>query len=109
MPNEEDKAKAEKEYTASVEDEINGVLDTIRPFIERDGGDVRLVKYEDGVVYVKLYGACVGCMAMDETLQDGIESILKEEIPEVVKVVNVDQDSNDDSIKTDELGNIEDN
>ena len=79
-----------KAYEESVEMEIIQVLDRIRPFIQRD---LRLVKYEDGIVYVKLYGACVGCAALDQTLSDGVEALLKEEIPEVVKVVNVDQEN----------------
>ncbi len=78
------------DYNDNVEMQIIQVLDKIRPFIQRDGGDCRLVKYEEGVVYIKFYGACVGCAIIDTTLYDGIESILKEEIPEVVKVVNVD-------------------
>ena len=82
-----------KAYDESVEMEIIQVLDRIIPFIQRDGGDLRLVKYEDGIVYVKLYGACVGCAALDQTLSDGVEALLKEEIPEVVKVVNVDQEN----------------
>ena len=82
-----------KAYEESVEMEIIQVLDRIRTFIQRDGGDLRLVKYEDGIVYVKLYGACVGCAALDQTLSDGVEALLKEEIPEVVKVVNVDQEN----------------
>ena len=58
--------------------------------------------YEDGIVYVKMYGACVGCTAIDSTLEDGVEAILKEEIPEVVKVVNVKDDLTEED-------NIEDN
>lgn len=77
-------------YNDNIEMQIIQVLDKIRPFIQRDGGDCRLDKYENGVVYIKFYGACVGCSIIDTTLYDGIESILKEEIPEVVKVVNVD-------------------
>ena len=91
-----------KAYDESVEMEIIQVLDRIRPFIQRDGGDLRLVKYEDGIVYVKLYGACIGCAALDQTLSDGVEALLKDEIPEVVKVVNVDQmnlELNDENIE----------
>ena len=79
-------------FEDSVEMKIIQVLDKIRPFIQRDGGDCRLEKYEDGIVYVKFYGACVGCSIIDTTLYDGIESILKEEIPEVVKVVKVEDE-----------------
>ena len=79
-------------FEDSVEMKIIQVLDKIRPFIQRDGGDCRLEKYEDGIVYVKFYGACVGCSIIDTTLYDGIESILKEEIPEVVQVVKVEDE-----------------
>ena len=85
-----------------VELQIVEILNRIRPFIQRDGGDIKLVKYEDGIVYIKLYGACVGCGLIDSTLYDGVESILKDEIPEVVKVVNVD------SLESEEF-DIEDN
>ena len=81
------------EFNGSTELEIINVLDKIRPFIQRDGGDVRLVKYEDGIVYLKIYGACVGCVALELDLKEGIESILKEEIPEVVEVRNVDAEA----------------
>ncbi len=76
----------EQKDTAS---EIIEVIDRIRPFIQRDGGDLKFVRFEDGIVYVKLFGACVGCSAIDETLSEGIEAILRDEIPEVVKVVQV--------------------
>ena len=91
-----DKIKTTSDYDKSVAEEIVHVLDKIRPFIQRDGGDIRLVMYEDGIVYVKMYGACVGCTAIDSTLEDGVEAILKEEIPEVVKVVSVKDDLLDD-------------
>ena len=81
------------EFNGSTELEIINVLDKIRPFIQRDGGDVRLVKYEDGIVYLKIYGACVGCVALELDLKEGIESILKEEIPAVVEVRNVDAEA----------------
>ena len=84
------------DYNDNVEMQIIQVLDKIRPFIQRDGGDCRLERYGNGVVYIKFYGACVGCSIIDTTLYDGIESILKDEIPEVVKVVNVDSIENEE-------------
>jgi len=88
---EDNKKDNEQEiYNQSVEEEIIQVIDKIRPFLQNDGGDCTLVKYEDGIVYLKIHGACVGCIALESDLKEGIESILKEEIPEVVKVVNVD-------------------
>ncbi len=65
------------------------VLEKIRPFLNRDGGDIEFVDFKDGVVYVKMLGACEGCALIDETLQQGVANILMEEVDGVVKVVNV--------------------
>jgi Fe-S cluster biogenesis protein NfuA len=73
-----------------IENQIKGVIDKIRPFIQRDGGDISFDHYADGVVYVKMHAACVGCSAVDSTIGDGVEIILQEEIPEVVRVEVVD-------------------
>lgn len=67
---------------------INEVIDNIRPYLQNDGGDVRFNRYENGVVYVSMIGACSNCMVADVTLEDGIEAALINEIPEVIKVVN---------------------
>ena len=72
----------------TIEDKIKKVLDKIRPYIVNDGGDVEFVRYENGVVYVRLTGACSDCPLADNTLEDGIETALTNEIPEVIKVVN---------------------
>lgn len=65
---------------------IEQTLDKIRPFINRDGGDVRFVDFIDGIVYVELSGACEGCSLVNNTLSDGIEIILQEEVPGVLGV-----------------------
>ena len=65
---------------------IKATLDKVRPFINRDGGDVEFVDFIDGVVYVKMKGACEDCMMIDSTLSDGIEIILQEEVPGVIAV-----------------------
>ena len=67
---------------------INEVLNKIRPYLQNDGGDVEFRRYENGVVYVSLLGACSNCPMAVMTLQDGVESALVSEIPEVIKVVN---------------------
>lgn len=67
---------------------INEVLDKIRPYLQNDGGDVIFKRFENGVVYVTLMGACSNCPMAAMTLQDGVESALISEIPEVIKVVN---------------------
>ena len=61
----------------------------IRPFLERDGGDVELIGVKDGTVQVKLTGACGGCPMSTLTLKMGIERILREEIPDIKEVVAV--------------------
>ena len=68
---------------------IISVIDQLRPFLVNDGGDVKFVKYEDDIVYLRLMGACSNCDIMDYTLKDGIEAALKEEIPTIKGVVNV--------------------
>ena len=65
---------------------IEATLDKIRPFINRDGGDVEFVDFIDGIVYVNMKGACEDCMMIDTTLSDGIEIILQEEVPGVIAV-----------------------
>ena len=67
---------------------INEVLDTIRPYLNFDGGDVELIKYEDGYVYVRLLGGCQDCEFADNTIQNGIFETLKQEIPEIKGVIN---------------------
>jgi len=72
-----------------MQDKVTAVLDKIRPQLQRDGGDVELVKVNDGTVEVRLTGACAGCPMSTMTLKMGIEKILKEQVPEVKKVVAV--------------------
>jgi Fe-S cluster biogenesis protein NfuA len=69
---------------------VQAVIDRIRPNLQADGGDVELVDVgDDGVVRVRLVGACHGCPMAQMTLKNGIEKILKQEIPAVQSVVSV--------------------
>jgi len=72
--------------TAELHDRVQGVLDTIRPHVQADGGDIELVGIVDGVVQIRLAGSCVGCMYSMMTLQSGVERMLKEQVPEVKAV-----------------------
>lgn len=72
-----------------MEEKIREVLDKIRPSLQADGGDVELVAVVDGIVKVRLKGACAGCPMSQMTLKNGIEKLLKREIPEVVAVEGV--------------------
>lgn len=74
----------------NVEKRINEVLDRIKPYLENDGGNLEYIKFEDGIVYVRLLGACAGCSMIDITLKDGIEAMLMDEVPEVLGVTRVD-------------------
>lgn len=72
------------------EKQIEEIIRKVRPYLQADGGDVEYIGFQDGVVYVKLTGACVGCTSVDSTLRDGIEAILLEEVPGVIGVEQVD-------------------
>lgn len=72
-----------------MEEKIQELLDSIRPYLNNDGGDVEYIKFEDGIVYLKMHGACSDCALIDNTLYDGIEAMLVEEIPEVFGVILV--------------------
>jgi Fe-S cluster biogenesis protein NfuA len=67
-------------------DKVKAALDTIRPALQADGGDVELIGVNDGVVTVRLTGACSGCPMATLTLKEGIEQRLKELVPEVKSV-----------------------
>ena len=69
-----------------MKEKIQKALDKIRPMLQADGGDVEFVDVQDGVVKVRLQGACAGCPMSQMTLKNGIEKILKKEIPEVKSV-----------------------
>jgi len=70
-------------------EKIQGILEEIRPSLQADGGDVELVDVKDGVVSVRLKGACGSCPMSTMTLKMGIERILKAKAPEVKEVVSV--------------------
>jgi len=70
-------------------EKIETALDRIRPALQADGGDVELVDVRDGVVSLRLTGACKGCPMATMTLRNGIERILREQVPEVEAVVAV--------------------
>lgn len=69
---------------------VQTAIDKIRPMLQRDGGDVELVSVEEGVVKVRLQGACKGCPMSQMTLKNGIEKFIKQEVPEVDRVESVD-------------------
>lgn len=73
-----------------VREKVEEVLAEIRPMLQADGGDIELVEVDDeGVVKVRLRGACAGCPGAQMTLSMGVERLLKEKIPEVTRVESV--------------------
>ena len=79
-----------EEKDKTVEEKIKEALDSVRPFIIMDGGDIEFIKYEDEYVYIKLYGACAGCAFKDFTIEDNILEAIKEVVPEVKGVINIE-------------------
>ncbi|MEC9485274.1 MAG: NifU family protein [Candidatus Izemoplasma sp.] len=73
----------------TVEQRIEEVLDKTRFILQQDGGDIEFIEFKEGIVYVKMHGACSGCSAINMTLYDGIESLLLAEVPEVVGVEEI--------------------
>lgn len=65
---------------------IEATLNKVRPFLQRDGGDIEFIGFKDGIVYVSLTGACAGCMLADDDISGGIEIILMQEVPGVIAV-----------------------
>jgi len=70
-------------------EKIQAVLDEIRPALQADGGDVEFIDYNDGIVTVRMQGACGSCPMSVMTLKQGIEARMKERIPEVVSVEQI--------------------
>ena len=72
-----------------MKEKVEAVLNQIKPALQADGGDVELVDVSDGVVKVRLTGACAGCPMSTMTLRMGIERVLKEQVPDITEVVAV--------------------
>jgi Fe-S cluster biogenesis protein NfuA len=75
---------------ATLEEQVRDALDTIRPAIQMDGGDIMLESVKDGVVTVQLLGACEACPISPVTLRQGVERVLRERVPGVTDVVAIE-------------------
>lgn len=73
------------------EEKIKAILEEIRPYLQRDGGDCEFVSYENKVVRLKLHGACGTCPSSLMTLRMGIENAIRDQVPDLQAVENVDQ------------------
>jgi Fe-S cluster biogenesis protein NfuA len=74
------------EMSETLADKVKEALEQVRPQLQADGGDIEFVAFDDGIVKVKMKGACNGCPMSTMTLQWGVENFLKKRIPEVKKV-----------------------
>ncbi len=82
-----------EQTTTDLRGRVQAALDQVRPALQADGGDVELIDVkDDGLVLVKLQGACHGCPMAAMTLQMGIERVLKSQVPEVTGVESVTDD-----------------
>ncbi len=70
-------------------EEVEKALESVRPALQADGGDVELVDVQDGIVSVKLTGACGGCPMSQMTLKNGIERAIKEVVPDIKEVQSI--------------------
>lgn len=82
--------KENNEKVSSTIDKIKEMLESLRPYINMDGGDVEFIDYKEKIVYVKLTGACQACMFSDDTIKNGLYETIKAEVPEIEGVINVD-------------------
>ena len=73
----------------NMREQVEAAISKVRPALQADGGDVELVDVEDGVVKVRLTGACNGCPMATMTLRDGIQRVIMEEVPGVKQIVSV--------------------
>ncbi len=73
----------------TIEERVNRALDKVRPGIQADGGEVWLIKVEDGTAYVQMLGACGGCPASTMTLKGAIEAVVVADVPEVTQVLQI--------------------
>ncbi len=77
------------EFEDNLYEQVEHLINKLRPYLQNDGGDVELIEVKEGIVYVRLLGACNGCAHSDATISNVIEFALLEEVPGIIKVVGV--------------------
>lgn len=75
-----------------IENKIIETINKIRPFLQNDGGDLKFVKFENGIVYIQMEGACADCINLDSTISDGVEMILMDEIDGILGVQVIEKE-----------------
>ena len=71
-------------------DNVEKALSEIRPFLQSDGGNIKLLSIEESTVKVQLEGACIGCSVNQMTLKNGVEATIKKYAPHIQEVINID-------------------
>jgi len=80
---------SDPEASKGLEERVNAALDKVRPGIQMDGGEVWLIKVENGTAFVQMLGACGGCPASNMTLKGAIEQVVCADVPEITEVVQI--------------------
>ena len=70
-------------------EKIIEIINKLKPFLINDGGNIEFIKYDDGIVYIRMMGACANCQMLDLTLKEGIEAAIMSEVESVRGVINV--------------------
>lgn len=73
-----------------MEKKIINVIENLKPYLNSDGGDLEFVELKDNKVYVKVTGNCVNCHMLEYTMKEMVEVAIKEEVPEITEVINVE-------------------
>ena len=79
-----------QEIENKLKDKVQQALDSIRPFLKNDGGDIELIDIKENIVYVRLLGNCSGCHISNSTMKLGVENTVKQFIPSIKEVINIE-------------------
>ena len=79
-----------QEIEENLEDKVQQALDSIRPFLKNDGGDIELIDIKEDIVYVRLLGNCSGCHISNSTMKLGVENTVKQFVPSIKEVINIE-------------------
>lgn len=78
-----------QETEEKLKDKVQQALDSIRPFLKSDGGDIELIDIKEDIVYVRLLGNCSGCHISNSTMKLGVENTVKQFVPSIKEVINI--------------------
>jgi len=79
-----------QETEEKLKNKVQQALDSIRPFLKNDGGDIELIDIKEDIVYVRLLGNCSGCHISNSTMKLGVENTVKQFVPSIKEVINIE-------------------